>query len=627
MSDTISAECIHVEKLRSRGRVTKFRRTSAETEYIGRNYMIMRHLLKTINENSDQQVRNSVNERQILSQCINLTEARSPCVNVQCDPTAVYRRIDACCNNLNNITLGTPNRPFKRFVPPAYSDGVGLPRGGLIESTLPSARNVSTTIHHGVKENKHPFASLMVMQFGQFLDHDLTLTPEQDLHCCDPHVFTQDIQEPPEARFCYNIDITNDPFFSEIGKYCFPFTRSDSICTSEGVREQFNILSSFIDGGNVYGENIDKATRLREFSGGKMKTHRLGPTLPTRRQGGLTDNPRQLFAGDMRATEQPGLTSMHSLFVNEHNKIADLIAHESSTILSDEEIYQQARQIVIAEIQNIVYGEFLPIVLGPQIMNQYGLQLNEKSQYDPSVDPTVHTEFASAAYRFGHSLVPSNLEVINSPKQRTKVSSCPFKELFHNFEDFVIGSDSSGKAWQNLLNGIANTESNFVSSVFLEPITNFLFCEDCSIETGFGQDLVARNIQRGRDHGIASYIRYREFCELNVPSNWTDKPQNILEEVWDNFQRVYSDVEDIDLFTGGISETPVEGGMVGATFACIIATQFANVKNGDRFFFTHSENGQQNEKGLIHIYLKIFFFYFLLLNRSTIKFEIRNSSE
>ena len=261
------------------------------------------------------------------------------------------------------------------------------------------------------------------------------------------------------------------------------------------------------------------------------------------------------------------------------------------------EIYQQARQIVIAQMQKIVYGEFLPIVLGSQAMTDHGLELTENSQYDSSIDPTVHTEFGTAAYRFGHSLVPNNLRVINSPTERTKVSNCPFKELFHNFEDFVIGSDSSGRAWQNLLKGISSTESNFVNSMFLEPITNFLFCEDCSIQTGFGQDLVARNIQRGRDHGIAGYIKYREFCQLTVPANWNQRPTEISLENWANFQKVYTNVEDIDLFTGGISEAPVEGGMVGATFACIIATQFSNIKKGDRFFFTHPENGQQNEKG------------------------------
>ena len=594
MSEIITAECIHIDKLRSRGTVTKFRRRSSESNYIGRNYLIMRHLIKSLNESSVRDGSYSENQKHILSQCVNLTETKSPCAHIQCDPTAVYRRIDGCCNNLNNITLGTPNRPFQRFVPPAYSDGVGLPRGGLQDSTLPSARDVSTTIHHGIKKAMHPFASLMVMQFGQFLDHDLTLTPEQDLHCCDPANRVEDLQQPPESRFCFNIDITHDPFYSKKDLLCSPFTRSDSICTSEGTREQFNIITAFIDAGNVYGETNDKATRLRAMTGGKMKTHRLGPTLPTRGQGGLMDDSENLFAGDIRATEQPGLTSLHSLFLNEHNRLADLLVQQSSESLSDEEIYQQTRQIVIAEMQNIVYGEFLPIVLGPQIMTDFRLELTEQSQYDPSVDPTICNEFATAAYRFGHSLIPNNLRVINSSEERTKVSNCPLQDLFFNFQDFNIGSDLSGKAWQNLLNGISNTKSNFVNSIFLEPITNFLFCEDCSLQTGFGQDLVARNIQRGRDHGLPGYIRYREFCQLSVPSHWNDKPEDIDNEVWINYQKVYLHVEDIDLFTGGISETPLEGGMVGATFACLIAKQFADLKNGDRFFFTHDGEGKGN---------------------------------
>ena len=47
------------------------------------------------------------------------------------------------------------------------------------------------------------------------------------------------------------------------------------------------------------------------------------------------------MAGDIRAIEQPGLASLHSLFVNEHNRIAKEIS-DSKEGLDDEEIYQQA---------------------------------------------------------------------------------------------------------------------------------------------------------------------------------------------------------------------------------------------------------------------------------------------
>ena len=90
--------------------------------------------------------------------------------------------------------------------------------------------------------------------------------------------------------------------------------------------------------------------------------------------------------GDIRANEQIGLIAMHTLFVREHNRLADLISsHYPDT--DDEQIYQLARKIVSAEIQAITYKEFLPALLGP-----YAPDLGSYTGYDASVDPTLANE-------------------------------------------------------------------------------------------------------------------------------------------------------------------------------------------------------------------------------------------
>ena len=96
------------------------------------------------------------------------------------------------------------------------------------------------------------------------------------------------------------------------------FTRSDATCTESGHREQFNIITAFIDGSNVYGSDDRRAEGLRLKSKGFLRTHSRGPTLPASKEaGGIRGigGSKAFVAGDMRATEQPGLAAIHSLFL------------------------------------------------------------------------------------------------------------------------------------------------------------------------------------------------------------------------------------------------------------------------------------------------------------------------
>ena len=229
------------------------------------------------------------------------------------------------------------------------------------------------------------------------------------------------------------------------------------------------------------------------------------------------------MAGDVRAIEQPALASLHSLFVNEHNRIVRHLTNherlkstlktsgtEEEQIEADEMLYQEARRLVGAEIQNIVYDEFLPLVLGSEVMERYGLGLENTANYNATANPSIRNEFATVAFRFGHSLIPSIFQRPSSASVHSVHDRWALDETFFKFEEFVLGSDNSGSGWMESLTGAMEQASPSMDTSITPLATDFLFCgENCQLPGGFGQDLAARNIQRGRDHGIPSYSDLR----------------------------------------------------------------------------------------------------------------------
>lgn len=106
----------------------------------------------------------------------------------------------------------------------------------------------------------------------------------------------------------------------------------------------------------------------------------------------------------------------------------------------------------------------------------------------------------------------------------------------------------------------------------------------------FGMDLASLNIQRGRDHGLPPYVRWREPCGLSPIRTFEDLDRMMSPSIVRKFRSLYSSVEDIDLFPAGLAEKSVVGGLVGPTFACIIGQQFSNLRRGDRFWYENPES-------------------------------------
>ncbi len=484
-------------------------------------------------------------------------QSRNSCAN-----HSPYRSIDGTCNNVtapDGELWGAADIPLYRDIAPQY--GQPDPFNDLAGQNRKSPREVSNLLASQSESIPNRLGlSSFVFTWGQFLDHDITLTPEG----------MESAPIPLPA---------NEPLFTQP----IEFHRSE-IAPGTGesnARQQRNMITAWIDASNVYGSDLHRATWLRTHQSGKLKTSAgdmlpyntidaqkgsaIDPNAPS--MGGDDDGTSEIFvAGDVRACEQPGLTALHTLFVREHNRICD--EYLANGLTDDELIYQMARKQVGAIIQSITYNEFLPSL---------GIHLGNYEGYNANLQPDIGNIFATAGYRLGHTMVTEELMLINDDCSMAGAGVMTLLEGFFNInhlEEYGV---------EPFLKGLATQTQEEVDPMIIDNLRNFLFFNPAN--GGFnGLDLASLNIQRGRDHGLPDYNTIRQHYLGHRAINWNQITNDqsrkaLLQEAYN------SNINDIDPWVGLLSEDPLQNCAVGPTLMRVIRTQFRYLRDADYYFY------------------------------------------
>ena len=169
------------------------------------------------------------------------------------------------------------------------------------------------------------------------------------------------------------------------------------------------------------------------------------------------------------------------------------------------------------------------------------------------------------AFRFGHSLLKPALERMDGIFSK---KDPPVKLSDHFFNPDVLYEPGM---IDEIMRGLTTVPIETFDQFITNEVTNHLFEEK---EKKFsGLDLAALNIQRSRDHGLQPYNEYRQLCNLTKARNFDDLKREVAQPIIERLKRTYAHVDDVDLFTGGLVETPLHGGLLGPTFGCIMGSR------------------------------------------------------
>lgn len=421
---------------------------------------------------------------------------------------------------------------------------------------------------------------------------------------------------------------------------------NDSGSSPDHPRYQANLVTSWIDASMVYGSDQDTADSLRflllfllesiwsqqdfqfKITNNMIRTFHSGllNVTDTTAMSGFSgtgdllpvDENGHFIAGDIRVNEQPGLVAMHTIFVRFHNLIAPVIAEQirlkkdesndhhkkesqnskkkknsgsdrkqknkEDSIMDldgmvtemdiDELTYQHTKAIVAAVIQKITYNDWLPTLFGTDAVDIY---FGEYEGYDEDESGAICAIFSGAAFRFGHSMLPQRIPLRD--RHCNVVEEWPYDLSMADsfFQPALWMEDGDFMEW--LVNGFACTLANEVDIKATESVRSFLF-ETVQVP----HDLMALNIQRGRDHGLPDYNAVRTHLGLDACTSFEELSSD--EQVCEFMEVLYKyDIDNIDLFYGLLAEDHIAGSSFGELMTKIVLEQFRKLRDSDRFWY------------------------------------------
>ncbi|XP_067337021.1 thyroid peroxidase [Channa argus] len=584
-----------------------FRQTEPETMEISRAAEVFQTTLQVLKSKAKLRYKRNVVTSELLSwEDVELIAGLSQCLPATnpavCQHSHLnkYRTISGLCNNRQNPLWGAANTPLVRWLPAEYEDGEREPKGwnrGQLHNgvQLPSPREISKKILRSSSKSKDDIYSQLLVEWGQYIDHDITFTPQSTgsaafgssvdcLNTCE------------NVHPCFPIE-ADDVLSGAQG--CMPFYRSTPACpinsrsdSSDALqRQQMNAITSFIDASVVYGHTPKLESFLRDLSGlnGKLAVNNLFKDSKGRpylvfvaarpsacHQDSQGEGVDCFSAGDSRVNEVMPLITLHTLWLREHNRIAEALKHINAH-WSPETIYQETRKIIGALHQIITMRDYVPKIIGVESFEQY---IGPYGGYDQTVDPSASNVFATAAFRFGHATISPILRRLNESFQEHEL----FPHLrLHNtfFSPWRIVKEGG---IEPVLRGIIGTPAPSVGANMLvaEEVTERLVV----LNVPQYVDLASLNLQRGRDHALPGYNSWRNFCGLKVIKTLDDLREVVMDNrVAEKILKIYKHPDNIDVWLGGLVENLLPSSRTGPLFACLIGKQMKALRDGDRFWW------------------------------------------